>query len=99
MNTEKQRLERLLALARKGQPAPMEPAANEPPFGFSTRVAARWAASPRHSAAADVWERLSWWGSGLAAAACLLVLTFHQPAPEPTGFDLLLGALHVEPSF
>ena len=69
------------------------------PFGFATRVAGRWAATPRGPTAADLWERLSWWGSGLAAASCLLVLAFHQAAPEPSGFDLLLDMPEVEQTF
>src|SRR6185436_9235054 len=113
MSSEPKRLNRLLQLARRAKASPAAPVENSAnadakenansaataPFGFATRVASRWAATPRGPTAADLWERLSWWGSGLAAASCLLVLAFHQAAPEPSGFDLLLDLPEVEQTF
>jgi len=99
MNSEKDRLDKFLGLARKGRhqesPGPVSESA---PIGFATRVAARWAETPKGSVA-DAWERLAWWGGGLAAAACVFAITLHRPEPEPTGFDLLLREPAVEQPF
>ena len=98
MKTENERLARLVALARRGRPVVDESPATPHP-GFATRVAARWGRPLRTLSAVEAWERVSWWGSGLATAACLIVLTFHRPAPESTGFDLLLGESVVHQSY
>ncbi len=101
MITDEQRLARLVAMARAGRPAEagVDRTPLRPPPGFATRVAAQWAAGGRGLSSAEAWERLSWWGTGLAAAACLLVVVFYQPAPEPTGFELLLTGTPVQPLF
>jgi hypothetical protein len=92
MNSEEKRLKRLLDLARRA-PIPAredDESTFTPPLGFATRVAARWASSPRTVTAADIWERLSWWGSGVAVATCMIVFAIQQRQPEPSAFDLLL---------
>lgn len=101
MITEEQRLAHLVAMARKGRPNSTDGDGSmlRPPPGFATRVAAQWAAGGRGLTSAEVWERLSWWGTGVAAAACLLVVVMHQPTPEPTGFDLLLTGTPVQSLF
>ena len=105
MITDEQRLNRLVAMARRGRPvaaeleAELETSTLRPPPGFSTRIAARWVGMRRGVSAAEAWEQMSWWGTGVAGAACLLVIFFHQPLPEPTGFDLLLTSTPVRPLF
>src|SRR5262245_12518744 len=92
MNSDDKRLNRLLDLARRAPPPAEdkdEPSLT-PPLGFATRVAARWTSSPRAATAADIWERLSWWGSGVAVATCMIVFAFYQHQPELSAFDLLL---------
>ena len=60
------------------------------PFGFSTRVAARWAAEGRKPSAADLWQRLCWWGATASLLVCLTSAIYRASLPEPTAFDVLL---------
>ncbi len=82
------RLQQLLNLARRGRPAPPVDAL---PFGLATRVAARWAGSASRANAGELWERLCWWGTGAAAAICIVTVSIQAQPPEPTAFDLLLS--------
>ena len=59
------------------------------PFGFSTRVASRWAAESRPSIA-DVWQRLCWWGATASLLICLSSAVYRAALPEPNAFDVLL---------
>lgn len=99
MNSEKERLTKILDLARKARPAEAQSIPDAAPPGFATRVVAQWALGPGQGSAADVWERVSWWGSGVAAAACLIVFTVHLRHEQPNGFDLLLGTPQAEQTF
>ena len=76
MNNENDRWERLVKAAHR---APAETSA-EPPFGFATRVAARWASGEQVAITAP-WERLAL--RTLAFAAVLMV------ASLTVNFDLL----------
>ncbi len=67
-------------LARTARHAPPE-AAKEMPFGFATRIAARWASS--ETAAAAPWEKLAL--RALAFAAVLMI------ASVTLNFDFLTG--------
>lgn len=92
-------LDRLLALARRGRPTPTDAESKPvPPPGFTTRVAARWAAGgvPIAPSPADLWERLAWWGSGVAVATCLIVLATQATRPAPSTVELLLDSPAIE---
>lgn len=85
-------LRKLIQAARKA-PMPTEaPPVSTAPFGFSTRVAARWAALPKRSGLADIWERLCWWGASASVAVCLTAFVSQSLQPEPNPFDVLLEA-------
>jgi hypothetical protein len=99
MNSEKERLNKILSLARKARPAESVSFPDTPPPGFATRVAARWALGSGQTSAVDAWERISWWGSGLAVTVCLIAFSVHLWHEEPTGFDLLLDATESEQTF
>lgn len=68
MNGMEQKWNRLVKLARQAPPAP-EP---EMPYGFATRVVARWPSSAAPSAW-TVWESLS--GRILAVSCALMILS------------------------
>jgi hypothetical protein len=71
MSEPKDNWQRLARLARK---APQSPEA-EAPFGFATRVAARWAvAEPPAPSAWDVWEQFSLRSLVVAGALVVAVL-------------------------
>lgn len=92
MSANHEPLRKLIEAARKAHapaPAPSEVPA---PFGFSTRVAARWASMSRRSGWADAWERLSWWGASTSVAVCLFAFVNQSLQPEPNPFDVLLEA-------
>jgi hypothetical protein len=102
MSSKHDRLNKIVSLARKARPITPAPTDETAPLGFATRVAAQWVHSSAHShpSPADVWERISWWGSGLAAAACVVALAIHlADRQQPTGFDMLLGAPTAEQTF
>lgn len=91
MKPSGERFDRLMALARKaeGARAGVKPEESEPlPLGFSTRVAAMWAARPAADEW-DLWDRVSRWGLGLALAVCVVAFLFRgsEPEPPPTPFD------------
>ena len=91
MSANHESLRKLIEAARKAQALPSPPESSAP-FGFSTRVAARWAALPRRSGLADAWERLCWWGASASVAVCLLTFASQSLQPEPNPFDVLLEA-------
>jgi hypothetical protein len=66
------------------------------PFGFSTRVAARWAQSARKPGVADVWQRLCWWGATASLLVCLTSAIYRASLPEPNAFDVLLQEPAIE---
>ena len=71
MSEPQDRWQKLARLARQAPPATGSPA----PFGFATRVAARWAAGERLAPSAwDLWERFSLRGLALAGALALATL-------------------------
>jgi hypothetical protein len=82
MKTSEYILERLLEVGRR--PPPPEPSA-APPLGFSTRVAARWAADRPAVSALPLWEDLSRHAARLLAVGAIVAgLTAWagwQPAP------------------
>src|SRR5262245_44393913 len=95
MSASKNSLRKLITSARKAHtPAPPPP--SEIPFGFCSRVAARWADAPRRSFA-DFWERLCWWGAGVSVAVCLVAFAAHSLQPEPNPFDVLLESEAPDP--
>lgn len=66
--------ERFLAGARKGKPAR---GAEEPPFGFSTRVVARWLA--RREDPLVPWEKFARWGAAVALGVALFFAAVARP--------------------
>jgi len=92
MSTNNESLRKLIEAARKASAPAPEPEDPSVPFGFSTRVAARWASSRGRSSLADAWERLSWWGAGATVALCLLLFVGQLVQPEPNPFDALMEA-------
>ncbi|HZO86525.1 MAG TPA: hypothetical protein VFC26_14995 [Verrucomicrobiae bacterium] len=82
-------LQKLITAARKVRRLASAAPESEAPFGFATRVAARWAAQ-RRASAADVWQRLCWWGATASIAICLFSAVYRATLPEPNAFDLLL---------
>lgn len=81
MNPREQRLERLLAAARRAGPA----AASAPRHGFADRVVARWTAAPAEPSTWPVWEVFS------RRAACGLAVV--ALAAAAASWDLLPGPL------
>ena len=84
-------LKNFLDRARRGQPS----TPSEAPFGFATRVAARWAATPSASDPLRTWELLTRWGLAGAFAVCLAVSLMPRPeatSPEPpSALDAFAG--------
>jgi hypothetical protein len=100
MNPEQQRLQRLLERARKGRPSQDRSDDPCPPPGFTTRIAARWAAPGKLRSGADAWELLARWGSAGAAVVCILTLVYqHQVGTPTTSLDLLLEVPATEIAF
>lgn len=85
------KLSRLIATARKAYaPAQSPPGeVRHAPFGFSTRVVARWRGAQKREPG-RTWEGLCWWGAAASVTICLLVFVQRYQA-EPTTFDLLLN--------
>ena len=96
MSANDESLRKLIQAARQAPspaPAPAPAPPDSPgPFGFSTRVAARWAAGQGRSGRADVWERLCWWGASASVAVCLLAFVNQSLQPEANPFDELIEA-------
>ena len=92
MNANKQTLQKLILAARKAHTPQAPLATQEAPLGFSTRVAAHWAATRERSSWGDLWERLCWWGASASLAVCLLAFVNHSLQPDPNPFDVLLEA-------
>jgi hypothetical protein len=92
MKNERTALAKLVISARKARatapPGPIENA----PFGFATRVAARWAAARSVPNWADAWERVCWWGVGASLAVCFMALVGDSLQPDPNPFDGMLDA-------
>ena len=85
-----ERLNKVVRLARKAyKPSAAEPLQSAP-FGFSTRVAARWATESNRTDLTDLWQRLSWWGATASLLICLSAAVYRATLPEPNAFDLLL---------
>lgn len=89
MSANNEPLRKLIQAARKAHAGPA-PAETPAPFGFSTRVAARWAAARGKSNWAEHWERLSWWGASASVAVCLFAFVNQSLQPEPNPFDALI---------
>ena len=85
MNDE--RFDTLLELARRGRPEP----STEAPYGFATRVAARWTRAPKPPSLADRWERLCWYGAGVSLAALVFSASLAPSASQPNAFEMLLS--------
>jgi hypothetical protein len=92
MSANHEPLRKLIGAACKAQPLAPAPTDMTAPFGFSTRVAARWAAARGRSSPVDAWERLSWWGAGASVALCLLVFVGQSSQPDPNPFEVLIEA-------
>lgn len=92
MSANNESLRKLIRAARKAPPRAPAPPDSPAPFGFSTRVAARWAASRGHAGLADSWERLCWWGASASVAVCLLAFVNQSLQPESNPFDALIEA-------
>ena len=82
-------LRRLIAAARKAR-APQAAPPADAPFGFATRVAARWADARGRASHGELWERFCWWGASVSVAVCLAAFTYQAVTPERNAFDLLL---------
>ena len=83
-------MNRLFALARRARHPTSAPVEIPLRQGLASRVAARWAEGRGRSDLADIWERLCWWGTSVAAAICLVALVHRELAPVTTSFDILL---------
>jgi len=92
MSANQEPLRKLITAARKAQAPPLTQSDLPAPFGFSTRVAARWTVTRGRSNWAELWERLCWWGAGASVAVCLVAASYQSLAPEPNPFDVLLEA-------
>ena len=92
MNANHETLRKLIEAARKAHAPSPAPSALAAPFGFSTRVASRWAAARGKSNWAEHWERLCWWGASASVAVCLFAFVNQSLQPEPNPFDVLLEA-------
>lgn len=94
------RLKRVLELARRAKVSHRLTSAAtgeekvEAPLGFSTRVAARWAAE--RPARGNLWERLCWFGAAASIAICFGASMYQSSLPEPTAFDELIDAPMIE---
>lgn len=91
-------LRELLAKARRGRPPE-----GAVPFGFASRVSARWA---RNEGAADgllIWERLTRWGLFGALAACIVTAGLERLHPRvtegPGALEAFAGLVEDEESF
>lgn len=89
MNETDRMLERLLEAVRRSPPP--ETSA-PPPLGFSTRVAARWAADRTSSAALRLWEELSRRAAGRLAVVAVIagLAAWASWRPVPTEVDAVL---------
>jgi hypothetical protein len=92
MSANNESLRKLIEAARRAPAVTPIPSDSPAPLGFSTRLAARWAAERAHSGWADAWERLSWWGAGASVAVCLFAFVNQSLQPEPNPFDVLIEA-------
>lgn len=90
MSTDKQQLHKLIVTARQAYAPQSAPAATAAPFGFATRIAARWVGARRHVSRGDLWERISCWGASVSVAVCVAAFTQQMLQPEPNVFDLVL---------
>ena len=92
MSANNQSLRKLIKAARKGSTPAQEPSVSPAPFGFSTRVAAQWAAGRGRSGLADAWERLCWWGASASVALCVMAFVSQSFEQESNPFDDLIEA-------
>ena len=83
-------LRKLIKFARDAYVPSCSIASEQAPFGFATRVAARWAAEGRQPTLLQMWQRLCWWGATVSVLICLLSAAYRSALPEPNAFDLLL---------
>lgn len=91
MSANHESLQKLIKATRKAHAPPVQ--SDMPvPFGFSNRVAARWATACGPSNWVELWERLCWWGAGAIVAVCLVAAGYQSLAPEPNPFDVLMEA-------
>lgn len=72
MSEKKKQFDELIALARRGLNDGELAAAP----GFATRVAARWAGTPRGPGWLALWERAVSWGAAGTLAVCLFTVWF-----------------------
>ena len=92
MSTSNKSLQKLIRVARKAHAPPVAPSDTPAPFGFSTRVAARWATARGPSNRANLWERLCWWGASVSVAVCLTAFVSRSFQPDPNPFEPLFEA-------
>ena len=90
MNRES--LRKLIVAARKAHSPGCVPTPASAPFGFATRVAARWADARHRVSRGDLWERFCWWGASVSVAVCIAAFSYQELRPEPNAFDLILDA-------
>jgi hypothetical protein len=90
MNPERQRMNRLFALARRARRPTDAPAEMRVRPGLASRVAVRWVQVGAAPGLSDMWERLCWWGTSVAAAICLVALVHRELVPASTSFEILL---------
>jgi len=90
MSAKNEPLRKLIRAARKVHAPTPAPSDLMAPFGFSARVAARWAAARAESNWAAHWERLCWWGASASVAVCLFTFVNQSLQPEPNPFDVLI---------
>ena len=92
MSAKNEPLRKLIQAARKAHAPAPRPPEMPAPFGFSTRVAACWAAAGGKPNWAEHWERLCWWGASASVAVCLFAFVNQSLQPEPNPFDVFIEA-------
>ncbi len=97
MSMDKQQLQKLIANARKAYAPQSAPVATAAPFGFATRIAARWSEVRKPPGHGDIWERFCWWGASVSVAVCVAAFAYQALSPEPNAFDLVLGIQASDP--
>jgi anti-sigma-K factor RskA len=90
MSANNESLRKWIQAARKAPPPTPAPPDSPAPFGFSTRVAARWTAARGRSGRADAWERLSLWGASASVALCVMAFVGQSFQQEANPFDSLI---------
>ena len=90
MKSSNQKLNRIIALARRAAPKSDEPVSPDTIKFFSQSTATAWSRLRQRTAPSDpfrLWERVGAWSLATAAAIVLLAAALHPSAPKPNPFD------------